>query len=69
MLTFYEENFEIFFVEEKAIKFMEDIGRLQDRPCRNEFCVDTRNMKLYKDKNYLGGYKYTCKSLKKIFFQ
>jgi hypothetical protein len=25
MLTFYEENFEIFFVEEKAIKFMEDL--------------------------------------------
>jgi len=30
MSTFYEENFEIFFVEKKAIRFVENIGRLMD---------------------------------------
>lgn len=64
MAIFYESNYEIFFCEEVAITFLINIGRIMDRPCFSDSCDSILDMKLYKDKNYVGDYKISCKKCK-----
>lgn len=64
MSTFYERNFEIFFIEKEAIMFVENIGRLMNRPCLNNSCSSIEDLKLCKDSKYLGGFRYSCRSCK-----
>ena len=64
MLTFYEKNFEIFFVEKEAIRFVENIRRLMDIKCLNVTCMSDDYLTLYKDGEYLGGNRYTYNSCK-----
>lgn len=61
MSTFYEENYE-FFLTKEAINFMENIGRLIERPSYDNLCDLREDMILYGDLAFTEGYRCTCRT-------